>query len=80
MADSFAEQSVGAKRKPTTRGRQAMPRCDNLPPQQLETIRKFIEEADAIDAANPAELDDLRALVAKHWPHLLHKLPPHTEH
>ena len=56
-----------------------MPRYDNRPPEQLETIRKFIEESDTIDdAANPAEVDDLRALVEKHWPHLLHKLPPHT--
>jgi hypothetical protein len=57
-----------------------MPRYDNLPPEQLETLRKFIEESDTIDAANPAELDDLRALVEKHWLHLLHKLPPHTQH
>ena len=28
----------------------------------------------------PIELEDLRALVEKHWPHLLHKLPPHTKH
>ena len=55
-----------------------MPRYDNLPLEQLETIRKFIEESDTIDAANPAELDDPRALVEMHWPHLLHKLPPHT--
>jgi hypothetical protein len=27
-----------------------------------------------------AELEDLRALVEEHWPHLPHKLPPHTEH
>ena len=57
-----------------------MSRYDNLPPEQLKTIRKFIEESDTIDAANPAELDDLRALVEQHWPHLLHKLPPHTKH
>ena len=55
-----------------------MPRYDNLPLEQLETIRKVIEESDTIDAANPAELDDPRALVEMHWPHLLHKLPPHT--
>ena len=36
-----------------------MPGYDNLPPEQLETIRKFIEESDTIDAANPSELDDL---------------------
>ena len=31
-----------------------MPRYDNLPPEQLETIRKFIEESDTIDGANRA--------------------------
>jgi hypothetical protein len=50
-----------------------MPRYDNLSADQLETIRKFIEEAESIDAGNPRELEDLRALVEKHWPHLLHK-------
>ncbi len=45
-----------------------MPRYDNLSPEQLETIHKFVEESDTIDAANPAELEDLRALVEKHWP------------
>ena len=33
-----------------------MPRYDNLLLEQRETIRKFIEESDTINAANPAEL------------------------
>ncbi len=57
-----------------------MPRYENLSLEQLETIRKFIEESDTIEAANPAELVSLRALVGNHWPHLLSKLPTDTKH
>ena len=32
-----------------------MPRYDDLSDHQLKAIRRFIEEADSIDAANPAE-------------------------
>ena len=57
-----------------------MARFDNLSAAELEMIRRFIEDADRVDIAKQALQDDLRALVEKHWPHLLHKLPPHTEH
>ena len=56
-----------------------MPRYEKLSPEELEAIRRFIEEADKVDLVNPSELEGLRALVKLHWPHLLHKLPPpHT--
>jgi hypothetical protein len=48
-----------------------MPRHENLSDDQLKAIRRFIEEADSIDAANAAEIEDLRALVEKRRPHQL---------
>jgi len=46
-----------------------MPRYDDLSEEELERIRRFIEETD-IDVVT----DDLRELVEKHWPWLLPKL------
>jgi hypothetical protein len=57
-----------------------MPRYEKLSPEELEAIRRFIEEAEQVDLVNPSELESLRALVEKHWPHLLYKLPMHTRH
>ena len=57
-----------------------MPRYNNLSAEELKTIRSFIEESEAIDVTSPAELEELRALVEKHWPWLLEKLPPYTQH
>ena len=50
-----------------------MPRFDNLSADELEQIRRFVEETD-IDVID----DAMRALVEKHWPWLLEKLPPRT--
>jgi hypothetical protein len=52
-----------------------MPRYDNLSAAELEQIRPFSEETD-IDVIN----DEVRELVEKHWPWLVAKLPPRTEH
>jgi tetrahydromethanopterin S-methyltransferase subunit A len=41
-----------------------MPRFDNLSAEELEQIRRMIEEMDTIDVMD----DDMRALVEKHWP------------
>jgi hypothetical protein len=46
-----------------------MPRLDNLSAEELEQIKRFIEETD-IYAIN----DEMRALVEEHWPWLLEKL------
>jgi hypothetical protein len=51
-----------------------MPRYDDLSEEELERIRRFIEETD-IDVVT----DDLRELVEKHWPWLLPKLSGPTE-
>jgi hypothetical protein len=51
-----------------------MSRFDNLTSEQLERIRRMIEEFDSIEAVD----DALRELVEKHWPWLVEKLPPHT--
>jgi hypothetical protein len=40
-----------------------MPRFDNLSAEELEQIRRFIEETD-IDVIS----DEMRALVEKNWP------------
>ena len=47
-----------------------MPRYNNLSSDELELIRRFIEESD-IDAID----NEMRELV-EHWPRLLAKLPP----
>jgi hypothetical protein len=52
-----------------------MPRFDNLSAEELEQIRRFIEETD-IDEIN----GEMRALVEKNWPWLLEKLPPRVSH
>ena len=58
-----------------------MPRFEHLSSAELEMIRRFVEEAASLRITPRSELnDDLRVLVADHWPHLLHKLPLHTEH
>jgi hypothetical protein len=46
-------------------------RFDDPSPQELEEIKRFIEETD-IDVVS----EEMRVLVAKHWPWLLAKLPP----
>ena len=43
-----------------------------LSPDELEAIRRHIESFDRI--VDPT--DDLRALIADQWPHLLAKLAP----
>ena len=48
---------------------------ENLSPQQLARIRRFIEAGD-IDTELVS--DELRDLVEEHWPWLLPKLEPHT--
>lgn len=40
--------------------------------QELEALRRQIENAEAIDEVTP----EVRRLVAEHWPELLAKLPP----
>jgi hypothetical protein len=40
--------------------------------EDLDLIRQQIEEFDEIDKIDP----EIRAIVARNWPHLLAKLPP----
>jgi hypothetical protein len=49
------------------------PQVNRLSREELEQFRRFIEETD-IDVIS----DEMRALVEKHWPWLLKKLPPRT--
>jgi hypothetical protein len=43
-----------------------------LSPEDLERNRMEIESFDDIAAVN----DEIRGIVKRNWPHLLHKLPP----
>jgi hypothetical protein len=54
-----------------------MPRTqrERLTPEELEQVRQFIEDGDIEEVS-----DEMRALVEKHWPWLLHKLPLRTVH
>jgi hypothetical protein len=53
-----------------------LPDLENPSPEDLDQIRRFLEEADRVDVVT----DGVRALVEKHWPWLLPKLPPREEH
>ncbi len=57
--------AVAAKLEP-------MSRYDDMPPQQLEQLRRMIEDMDTIEVID----DDTRELIAKRWPWLLDKLTP----
>jgi hypothetical protein len=46
-------------------------RYDDMPAEQLQKLRRMIEELDVIKEID----DDTRALIEKHWPWLLEKLP-----
>ena len=41
-------------------------------PEQLEIIRRDLESFNSFDVAT----DELRALIASQWPHLIAKMPP----
>jgi hypothetical protein len=43
-----------------------------LEPEELEIIRAALEKLDSLEGIDP----ELRAIVARNWPHLLSKLPP----
>jgi hypothetical protein len=49
-----------------------LPDFDNLSTEEIEELRRFIEETDHIEEIRP----EARELVAKHWPWQLEKLPP----
>jgi len=46
-----------------------------LSPEELEMIRRDIDAFDDIGAVD----DEIRGIVARHWPHLLSKLLPEDE-
>ena len=46
------------------------------PPEELEFIRRQIEEGFEVIAAVD---DEIRGIVARNWPHLLSKLPPEEQ-
>ena len=47
-----------------------------LSPEELELIRRQIEEGAEVIAAVD---DEIRGIVARNWPHLLAKLPPEED-
>ena len=55
----------------------AMGAYDELTPEQLMRIRRFVERGD-VDTELVS--DELRSLVDEHWPWLLPKLEPQTLH
>ena len=69
-AASTSAIGCGPKRAPTA----VLPRFDNLSSEELERIRRMIEEFESIEAID----DEMRDLVEKHWPWLVEKLPPRT--
>ena len=48
---------------------------DKLTPSELEELKSFIEHSEIEEIS-----DEIRALVEKHWPWLLDKLPPRVVH
>ena len=55
----------------------AMGAYDELTPEQLMRIRRFVERG---DVDTDLVSDELRNLVDEHWPWLLPKLEPQTLH
>jgi hypothetical protein len=55
--------------------REMQPRfdVDNLSHDELEELRRFIEEGDELS-------DEMLALVEKYWPWLLEEAPPRVMH
>jgi len=49
-----------------------MSRYDDMAPEQLEELRRMIEDTDTIEVID----DDTRELIEKRWPWLLDKLKP----
>jgi hypothetical protein len=49
-----------------------MSRYHDMPSEQLEQLRRMIEEMDTIEVID----DDTRELIEKRWPGLLDKIPP----
>jgi hypothetical protein len=49
-----------------------MSRYDDMPPEQLEELRRMIEEMDTIEVID----DETRELIEKRWPWLLEKIRP----
>ncbi len=47
-----------------------------LSPEELELIRRQVEEGAEVIAAVD---DEIRGIVARNWPHLLAKFPPEEE-
>jgi hypothetical protein len=47
-----------------------------LSPEELELIRRQVEEGFEVIAAVD---DEIRGIVARNWPHLLAKLPPEED-
>ena len=43
-----------------------------LEPKELEAIRQQIERFDTIEAVD----HEIRGIIERNWPHLVHKLPP----
>jgi hypothetical protein len=48
---------------------------ERLTPEELDQVRTFIEDTDIEEVS-----DEMRAIVEKHWPWLLEKLPPRVIH
>ena len=46
-----------------------------LEPEELEAIRRQIEQFDTIEAIGP----ETRRIVERNWPHLVAKLPPEDD-
>ena len=46
-----------------------------LEPEELESIRRQIEQFDTIEAIDP----EMRGIVERNWPHLTAKLPPKND-
>jgi hypothetical protein len=46
-----------------------------LLPEELERIRRRIEELDDVRRVDP----EIRGIVARNWPELLEKLPPEED-
>jgi hypothetical protein len=52
-----------------------LPAFDKLSDEELEQLRRFIEESDYVEVG-----PEMRDLIEKRWPWLLFKVSPPSEH
>jgi hypothetical protein len=57
-----------------------MPDFDDLSPDELDRLRRYLEQMDIGGDIHPVMREELVALAEEHWPWLVEKLSSQTLH